>query len=144
MTTARLGMAGFVLVGAALAFVPDQVIAQKKDRNTITREEIENSPQKNQDILAVIRSLRPHFLAPPRGTRTLGYGATFPTAVYINGTRAGELDALKYLMAADVMEVRYLEPGKAIDEFGQDHSGGAVLVKRMEGTKPGVKPPTDH
>ena len=60
MTTARLGMAGFVLVGAALALVPDQAMAQKKDRNTITREEIENSPQKNQDILAVIRSLRPH------------------------------------------------------------------------------------
>jgi len=143
MTTARLGLAGFVLVGAGLALVPDQAVAQKKDRNTITREEIENSPQKNQDILAVIRSLRPHFLAPPRGTRTLGYTAPFPTAVYVNGTRAGELDALKYLMAADVMEVRYLEPAKAIEEYGQDHNGGVVLVKRMEGIKPGVKPPSD-
>jgi hypothetical protein len=140
MSTVRWGTAVFVLVGAGLMLVPDQALAQKKDRNTITREEIENSPQKNQDILQVIRSLRPHFLAPPRGTRTLGFTAPFPTAVYVNGTKAGELDVLKYLMAADVMEVRYLEPAKAIEEFGQDHNGGVVLVKRMEGTKPVLKP----
>jgi len=143
MTTLRWAAAAFVLVGAGLMLVPDQALAQKKDRNTITREEIENSAQKNQDILQVIRSLRPHFLAPPRGTRTLGFTAPFPTAVYVNGTRAGELDALKYIMAADVMEVRYLEPAKAMDEYGQDHNGGVVQVKRMEGTKPAVKPPTN-
>jgi hypothetical protein len=141
MSTVRWGTAVFVVVGAGLMLVPDQALAQKKDRNTITREEIENSPQKNQDILQVIRSLRPHFLAPPRGTRSLGFSAAFPTVVYVNGTKAGELDVLKYLMAADVMEVRYLEPAKAIEEFGQDHNGGVVLVKRMEGTKPAVKPP---
>ena len=141
MSTVRWGTAVFALVGAGLMLVPDQALAQKKDRNIITREEIENSPQKNQDILQVIRSLRPHFLAPPRGNRTLGFTAPFPTAVYVNGTRAGELDALKYIMAADVMEVRYLEPAKAMDEYGQDHNGGVVQIKRMEGTKPAVKPP---
>lgn len=140
MTTARLGMAALALVGAGLALAPGRAVAQKKDRNIISREEILNSPQKNQDILRVVRSLRPHFLAPPRGTRSLGYTAPSPTAVYINGSKSGELDALKFITAMDVMEVRYLEPAKAIDEFGQDHNGGAVLVKMMEGTKPVPKP----
>jgi len=136
MTTARLGMAGVVVVVTALAFVPDQAMAQKKDRNTITREEIVNSAQKDADILQVIRSLRPHFLAPPRGNRSLGGGRPAPTVLYVNGTKSGELDGLKFIMAADVAEVRYLDAGKAQDEFGVDHSGGAVLVKLVEGIKP--------
>ena len=65
-----------------------------------------------------------------------------PIVVYVNGTKAGELDVLKEIMAQDVVEVRYFEPAKAQDEFGQDHNGGAIVVKRLEGVrKPPPTPP---
>lgn len=141
MTRTRLALTAMAVAGTWLAVTPGEAGAQKKQRDLITREEIVNSPQKDQDILQAIRSLRPHFLAPPRGIRSLGSSMPAPTVLYVNGNKSGELTGLKYIMAADVMEVRYLEPGKAQDEFGMDHSGGAVLVKLMEGSKPVSKPP---
>lgn len=136
MSRTRLVLTAMAVAGSWLSVSPGQAAAQKKERNLITRLEIVSSPQKDSDILAVIRSLRPHFLAPPRGVRSLGGGMPAPTVLYVNGTKSGELDGLKYILAADVMEVRYLEPVKAQEEFGTDHSGGAVLVKLMEGSKP--------
>jgi hypothetical protein len=136
MRRARLALTAMVVAGSWLALSPGEAGAQKKNRDVITREEILNSPQKDQDILQVIRSLRPHFLAPPRGTRSLGGGMPLPTVLYINGNKSGELDGLKYIMAADVIEVRYLDAAKAQDEYGMDHSGGAVQVKLIEGVKP--------
>lgn len=133
MTRTRLVLVGMMLAGASLSVTPGMVEAQKRQRDVITREEIDNSPQKEMDILQVIRSLRPHFLAPPRGVRTLGSSPPAPAVVYVNGNRSGELDALKFILAADVMEVRYFEPAKAQNEFGQDHSGGALAVKLREG-----------
>jgi hypothetical protein len=134
MTSTRLALTVVAAAGLCLA-APEGAAAQKKQRDLITREEILNSPQKDGDILGVIRSLRPHFLAPPRGVRTLGSSPPAPTVVYVNGNKSGELDRLKFLLAVDVAEVKYLEPGKAQDEFGVDHSGGAVLVKMIEGIK---------
>jgi hypothetical protein len=40
----------------------------------------------------------------------------------------GGLDGLQQISAADVDEVRYLEPAKAQETYGITVSGGAVLV----------------
>jgi hypothetical protein len=135
------GRAVVLLAGSALGLTPELALSQKRDRDVITREEILASAQKDQDLYFLIRSLRPHFLAAPRGVRSLGGGAPAPTAVYINGNPAGELGRLRIIAAVTVAEVRYLDPSKAENEFGISHSGGAILVKLLSSAQLDRKPP---
>ena len=146
----------YVVGVAAVAAFAGTAEAQKKDRNTITREEIMASAQKDGDLFQAIRSLRPHFLQKPRGQRTMdlsmsgagagsagaqgsrsaGAGNATPDPLaYVNGNRLGELNLLKTVLAADVFEVKYLDPIKAQEEYGPDASGGAVVVQLVKGIK---------
>ena len=129
MTTTRLWFTlGFV--GAVLAITPAESLAQKRQRDRITREEILKSAHSELDLFQVIRSLRPHFLAPPPGVRTLGgANAPAPKAVYVDGRRETGVDALRTLMALQVEEVLYLDPTRAENELGLVANGGAVMVK---------------
>jgi hypothetical protein len=143
----RILNAGVLVMAAAVALVPAAAEAQKKDRNLITREEIIGSAQKDGDLYQAIRSLRSHFLNKPRGQRTMnverggptgmqvGSNAALEPIVYLNGNKLGELNLLKNILAADVFEVRYLDPARAQDEFGADASGGAVVVTLVKGIK---------
>ncbi len=119
------------------------LLAQKRQRDLITRQEFQESSHKNSDLYQAIRSIRPHFLTAPRGVRSLGAAPPTPIVVYLDGTRQGEIDALKLILADRVEEVRYLEPAKAQDEFGASHSGGALLVKLYKGppSPPPATPP---
>ena len=142
----RILKAGVLVMAAAVALVP-VAQAQKKDRNLITREEIITSAQKDGDLYQAIRSLRAHFLNKPRGQRTMdvqrggptgmqvGSSAALEPIVYLNGNKLGELNLLKNILAADVFEVRYLDPARAQDEFGADAGGGAVVVTLVKGIK---------
>jgi hypothetical protein len=138
----RLAVAVLALAGAGLGLMPADAMAQKRDRDKITREEILNSSQKERDLLVVIRGLRPHFVAPPRGVRSMG-GRAAPTVLYVNGNKMGDLSMLRQILAIDVFEVRYMDPSKAENEFGIGHSGGAVLVTLVKGIKSGerITPP---
>jgi hypothetical protein len=121
-----------VLTVALCVAAPAELQAQKKkNRDVITRDEIQQSGQKDLDLLAAIRSLRPHFLAPPRGIRSMGgsAGAEGGVAVYVGSTMQTGLDALLQIMAADVEEVKYLEPSKAQNEYGIRAAAGAIVVK---------------
>jgi hypothetical protein len=133
MITIRLGVAALAFVGASMVVTPAHVLAQKKQRDLITREEILASAQKETDLYQAIRSLRPHFLEAPRGIRTMGNTSAAPTMVYIDGTRESTLDALRGIMASTIAEVRYLDPAKAQNELGPTATGGAVMVKRYKG-----------
>jgi len=126
----RWGMAALILAGALLAASPGHLQAQKTQRDRITREEIQASAQRALDAFQLIRGLRPHFLAAPRGVRTLG-GSNGPAslAVYVNGKRDIGVAVLETLMARDIEEIRYLDPTKSTNEFGPSASGGAILVK---------------
>lgn len=143
----RMLKAGVLVMAAAVSLLPAAAEAQKKDRNLITREEIITSAQKDGDLYQAIRSLRSHFLNKPRGQRTMdvqrggptgmqvGNSAALEPIVYLNGNKLGELNLLKNILAADVFEVRYLEPARAQDEFGVDAAGGAVVVTLVKGIK---------
>jgi hypothetical protein len=120
------GTLAMLIAGATLLAPPD-LSAQKK-RNLITREELQNSGQRDQDAYAAIRSLRPHFMAPPRGVRTMGGSAAAALVVYVDGMKT-DLQSLRTTPASEVVEVRYLEPAKAEEEYGITHSGGAIMVK---------------
>ena len=131
MSKRRLILTALLLSGG-LAIAPSTADAQqKKSRDVITREEIEASPQKDQDIYAVIRSLRPHFLAPARGVRTLGNSSS-RMSLYVDGVRETDASALKNIMASAVAEVRYLDPTQSESEYGPEANGGAVIVKRLK------------
>ena len=143
----RMLKAGVLVMAAAACLVPAAAEAQKKDRNLITREEIITSAQKDGDLFQAIRSLRAHFLNKPRGQRSMdvqrggptgmqvGSSAALEPIVYLNGNKLGELNLLKNILAADVFEVRYLDPARAQDEFGVDAAGGAVVVTLVKGIK---------
>ena len=139
----RLAVVALALSVAGLGLVPDHAEGQRRDRDKITREEILNSSQKERDLLVVIRGLRPHFVAPPRGVRSMGGGRAAPTVLYVNGNKMGDLTMLRQILATDVFEVRYMDPSKAENEFGIGHSGGAVLVTLVKGIKSGerITPP---
>jgi len=139
----RLAVAALALAGAGFCLVPAHAVAQKRDRDKITREEILNSSQKERDLLVVIRGLRPHFVAPPRGVRSMSGGSAAQIALYVNGNKMGDLSMLRQILATDVFEVRYMDPSKAENEFGIGHSGGEVLVTLVKGIKSGerITPP---
>ena len=139
----RLAVTALVLAAAGLGVGAAPAAAQKRERDKITREEILNSSQKERDLLVVIRGLRPHFVAPPRGVRSMGGGRPGPTVLYVNGNKMGDLSMLRQILATDVFEVRYMDPSKAENEFGIGHSGGAVLVTLVKGIKSGdrITPP---
>ena len=124
------------LIVAGLAITPSESVAQKRQRDRITREEILSSPHRDLDIYQVIRGLRPHFLEPPPGVRTLG-GAYAPNAVavYVDGVRETGVDALRTLTAIRVEDVRYLDPTRSESEFGPRASGGAVAVRLYRAPK---------
>jgi len=130
----QVGVTALALAGFAILVAPATGVAQTKQRDLITREEILNSGKKDQDIFQVIRALRPHFLLPPRGVRS-STGGSRPSVLYVNGNRTGELAQLRSILAVDVFEVKYLDPSKAENEFGIGHSGGAVLVTLVKGIK---------
>ena len=130
MCTLRAIRALMLVVGL-LGVAPSGASAQRKDRDLITREDIDASVQKDQDIYSVIRSLRPHFLAAPRGNRSLGNSVS-RMGLYVDGVHETDVGVLKNILASTVLEVRYLDPTRSESEFGAAANGGAVVVKRLK------------
>lgn len=125
----RFGLTALLVAAGVAMAAPTDAFAQKKSRDIITQEEIEKSGQKDQDLIAAIRSLRPHFLEPPRGVRTMGSGMIYPLVVVVDGRKVTGLDDLVMVMAKDVKEVRYLDPSRSQNEYGTTANGGAIVVK---------------
>lgn len=142
---ARAGLAALLAVMCCLAVSPSTSHAQKKkkpQRDLVTRDEIMESAQREDDLYAALRSLRPRFLEPPTGVRSMVNGGPAPTMVIIDGKPMGNLETLRSITASTVEEARYVEPGKAGMEYGQSASGGAVVVKLYHGQKV-TKTPAD-
>lgn len=133
MSIIRVGFVALILASGLIILAPTEGAAQRRQRDRISREEILKSAHSELDLFQVIRSLRPHFLAPPPGVRTLG-GANppAPVAVYVDGRRETGIDALRTIMPLQVEEVRHLDATRSENEFGPMASGGAVLVKLLK------------
>jgi hypothetical protein len=127
------------LLFGIITIIPASASAQKRQRDRITREEIEASPHKHLDAFQLIRNLRPHFLEPPKGVRSFGGSNTpfTPIALYVDGRRDSGIDALRTMDPLTIEEVRYLDPTRAENEFGTNAANGAVVVKLRK-----VKPPS--
>lgn len=124
----------WALAVAATVVLASPGEAQKKRRDVITRAEIQASAQKDQDIVQAIRALRPHFLEAPRSVRSLGNSMMYPIVVYVDRIRLTGVDDLATLMAADVEEVRYLDPTRSQNDYGITANGGALVLKRVKTT----------
>lgn len=133
---------GTIIVAAALsgggtvAEGQSEPRRQARDRDVITRAELVESAQKNQDLLKAVKSLRSHFLRPPPGVRSMVGSRVNAIQLYVDGIRQTEVESLILIPTLDAEEVRYLEPGKAQDLYGITHNGGAILVKKYRGPPP--------
>lgn len=158
MTLIRSGALALLVGSAWIVLIPNQALGQKRQRDLITREEIESSPKRSDYIYDVIRSQRPHFLEAPRGVRRssidgqssrlpgasptrpgLGAGGSAETevAVFVDQNHMGGIGILKSIQAEQVEEVRYLDASKATAEYGITlGGGGAIVVKMYKGQPP--------
>lgn len=139
MTRTRVRLLALLLAVLA-AVAPGQLHAQKKpQRDLVTRDELLASAHKEGDLYTALRSLRPRFLEPPTGIRSItGNSIQKPTTVIIDGKPMGGIETLQTIGASMVEEVRYMEPSKAGTEFGEVANGGAVVVKMFR-SKPKPK-----
>jgi hypothetical protein len=137
----RFGVIG-LLVASMVVAAP--VEAQKRQRDVIRNDEIMASPQKESDLLSAIRALRPQFLEPPKGTRSIAGTFINPIVVYFGPLRQPGVESLRNVMAYDAEEVRYLDPSQSENRYGITANGGAIVVKiqaRIAPKKDSTPPP---
>lgn len=74
-----------------------------------------------------VRQLRPEFLR-SRGVQSIRSGTPEQPVVYVNGIRAGGLEALQRIMAMDVQLVRHVDARDATTRYGTGHAGGVIEI----------------
>jgi len=123
--------AGVCLAGCASSAGKSEqsaTAAPRRDSNVITAEELAAIPQ--GDVYSAVQQLRPTFLQ-TRGITSPGVGSAPEVLnVYVNGVRAGDVNALRQMQVIDVKEVRRLSASEATQRFGTGHTMGAILVTR--------------
>ncbi|MFN2565987.1 MAG: hypothetical protein ABR499_13405 [Gemmatimonadaceae bacterium] len=72
----------------------------------------------------VIAAARPEFLRPRAGT----FGQPVLPAAYLDGVQLAELDMLRLVLAAWVLEIRYLRAPIASARLRRNLEAGAILV----------------
>ena len=142
-----------LLLGSACASVPKEPSATgatasasqqaepNRNRDLITREELNKPSIVNMTVLDAVRSLRPHFLT-VRGTNTAPLKDAMGNPVVdqesgkvhasIDGNKVVPVEELQGLRAGSVVEVRLLSIAQAMQKFGGTaRNGPVILVKTM-------------
>lgn len=91
----------------------------------ISAEELATTAELN--AFDAVRRLRPMWLR-IRGRVSLSLQERAGVRVYINGSRRGQLNALRDFRATDIESITYLSAPEATLRFGIDHPDGAILV----------------
>ncbi len=110
-----------------------------RNRDIITKEELQAPAVNSLSAFDVVRTLRPHFLA-QRGKNNVpvkdANGAHYtddeagqPHAS-IDGAKVTALDELKSINANQLIEIRYLTPSQAMQKFGGSARQGPVILVR--------------
>ena len=93
--------------------------------NVLTASELQAA--QDRTVYETIVRLRPSFLR-SRQVATPSTPNPEPVHVYVNGTRAEGLEALKLFAPNAVKEIRFFEPPEANVRFGPGHNGGLIAV----------------
>lgn len=94
-------------------------------RYVVTENELERVADRS--AYEALQQLRPTFLR-SRDVQTESNPIPKPVDVYVNGARAGGLEALQSIRASAVQEMRFYEPQDANTKFGTGHNGGVIAV----------------
>ncbi|MFN2324355.1 MAG: hypothetical protein ABR551_00555 [Gemmatimonadales bacterium] len=124
------GLTALVAAMLLVTLAPGEAEGQRKERDRITREELEQFHENRSDLFRAIRSLRPHFVQGSRGSRSIGGGAMVATRpiLYVNGTRMADVAMLTDIMTRDVVEVRFIPPTEAAMTYNAEHGAGVIQV----------------
>lgn len=124
------GLAAVVTATLLVTLIPAEAEGQRRERNRITREELEQFHENRGDLFRAIRSLRPHFVQGSRGTRSIGGGTMVATRpiLYVNGARMADIAMLTDIMTRDVVEVRFIPPTEAAMTYNAEHGAGVIQV----------------
>lgn len=137
----RAGVAALVLAVGCSPAGANRPAPQRKQRDVLTRAEIQASAQRDENLYQALRSLRPAFLEVAPGQVSFGATPVMYAVVYIDGMREPSLDGLRTIRASDVDEVRYLDPSRASTQYGPSAGGGAVVVTLHKGARVGQPEP---
>ena len=128
----------FLLVAAATACAAKAPVAGSSDevrasaprnRDLITLADLSADPaMRSQSVLEVVRTLRPHFLT-DRGPDNADPNEG-KVHVSIDDGRIVPLSELSTMHANEVIEIRYLNSGQAMQKFGSTARRGPVIVVR--------------
>lgn len=128
-----------VLALAALAMVAAPAHAQKNekrgDQTRLTRTDLDEAGSAVVTAYDAVRLLRPRWLQPPLGksaaaTMLGGSGGSAGLIVYVDDIRQPDLETSLYrVKAADIVEMKYLDQNRAVQEYGPGHEGGVIEVK---------------
>lgn len=91
-----------------------------RSRNVLTAQELAELPYDN--AYDAIRRLRPTWLQ-----RRAGGQAAYPV-VFIQDSRAGDLDRLRSIPLQDVAEIRFINARDATTRWGTGYRGGVIQV----------------
>jgi outer membrane cobalamin receptor len=95
-------------------------------RDVISFEEIQASQLAT--AYDIIQALRPEFMR-SRGVRSMAAATGETAVVYVDGVRAGGLEALRALPRETLQDVRYLSAADATTAYGTGHAGGVIQVR---------------
>jgi hypothetical protein len=102
----------------------------RRDPRHITAEEIATK-ESAQTALDLVQALRPSWLS-SRGPTTILMQET-GISVYIDGTRRGSVEELRFVSRDQVEEMRFLSATDAATRYGLNNQSGAIEVTTKRG-----------
>jgi len=119
--TRTVALAGFTVFLAACAAQSSS--SPRPNASLITRAEAVEAGV--SDAFQLVQKLRPAWLQRRNPT---SFSQEGDVAVYLDGTRVGERDALRNITTDNVESIEYMDAGRATFRFGAGHQYGAILV----------------
>ena len=125
MTLRNIHVVTFLsMMACATAGAPSSGI--HRDSNVLTADEIAMSHEST--AYDAVARLRPLFLK-TRGRSTINGTQNDYATVFVDGQRYGDLNTLHSLVAAQVLEIRYLGSGDAVGKYGMQYGSGVIDVR---------------
>ncbi|HYR07348.1 MAG TPA: hypothetical protein VEQ60_06260 [Longimicrobium sp.] len=115
-------VAGALMVAVLAACGPKGAMTPGRGNSRLLTEE-EISANAGGNLLEVVQRLRPAWLVPKYQGGTRGY----PT-VFVGSQRYGDVDYLRTVETANVLEVHYFDPVAAAAQFGRNVPFGAIQI----------------